>query len=89
MPNRGRKPRRPLLPKKPDSFRQIWRAGACHGRKGWLKNGERVRSVVDVFNLIVIENGTLAGTLTSARAGRGGAPITDPEKMQAVLKTAL
>src|SRR5215469_5558679 len=42
-----------------------------------------VRSVSDVFNLIVRENGLLAETLTGA-SGSGGrpAPITDPEKLQ-------
>ena len=57
------------------------------GKYDW-KPGEGVRSVVDVFNLIVTENGILAGTLTGAGDGRGGAPITDPEKMQAALKTS-
>jgi uncharacterized damage-inducible protein DinB len=52
------------------------------------KPGEGVRSVGDVFNLIVTENGILAGTLTGAGGGRGGSPITDPEKMQAALKTS-
>jgi uncharacterized damage-inducible protein DinB len=47
-----------------------------------------VRSVGDVFNLIVKENGILAGTLTGAGGGRGWVPITDPETMQAALKTS-
>jgi uncharacterized damage-inducible protein DinB len=57
------------------------------GEYDW-KPGEGVRSVGDVFNLIVVENGILAGTLTGAGGGRGGAPITDPEKMQEALKTS-
>jgi uncharacterized damage-inducible protein DinB len=57
------------------------------GKYDW-KPGEGVRSVGDVFNLIVKENGILAGTLTGASGGQGGAPITDPEKMQAALKTS-
>jgi uncharacterized damage-inducible protein DinB len=57
------------------------------GKYDW-KPGEKVRSVGDVFNLIVTENGILAGTLTGAGGGRDGAPITDPEKMQAALKTS-
>ena len=57
------------------------------GKYDW-KPGEGVRSVGDVFNLIVKENGILAGTLTGADGGRGGAPITDPEMMQAALKTS-
>jgi len=50
-----------------------------------------VRSVGDVFNLIVTEDGLLAGTLTGAGGDRGDArpaPITDPEKMQDALKTS-
>ena len=57
------------------------------GKYDW-KPGEGVRSVGDVFNLIVKENGLLAGTLTGAGGGQAGAPITDPEKMQAALKTS-
>ncbi|HEY2324268.1 MAG TPA: hypothetical protein VGJ82_15520 [Thermoanaerobaculia bacterium] len=52
------------------------------------KPGAGVRSVADVFNLIVKENGILAGTLTGAGGGKGGTPITDPEEMQAALKTS-
>lgn len=58
------------------------------GKYDW-KPGEGVRSVGDVFNLIVTEDGLLAGTLSGA--GGGGArpaPITDPEKMQDALKTS-
>ena len=62
-------------------------AGAMAGKYDW-KPGEGVRSVGDVFNLIVKENGILAGTLTGAGGSLGGAPITDPEKMQATLKTS-
>src|SRR6202050_3035327 len=57
------------------------------GKYDW-KPGEGVRSIGDVFNLIVVENGMLAGTLTGGGGGRGGAPITDSEKMQAALKTS-
>ena len=57
------------------------------GRYDW-KPGDGVRSVGDVFNLIVRENGILAGTLTGAAGGGGSAPISDPEKMQAALKTS-
>jgi uncharacterized damage-inducible protein DinB len=55
------------------------------------KPGEGVRSVADVFNLIVTENGLLAGTLTGAGGGRGGGrgtPVVEPEKMQDALKTS-
>lgn len=68
-----------------DKFSGLARAMA--GKYDW-KPGEGVRSVGDVFNLIVRENGILAGTLTGAGGGQGGAPITDPEKMQAALKTS-
>ena len=68
-----------------DKFSGLARVMA--GKYDW-RPGEGVRSVGDVFNLIVMENGLLAGTLTGAGGGRGGAPITDPEKMQAALKTS-
>jgi uncharacterized damage-inducible protein DinB len=68
-----------------DKFSGLARVMA--GKYDW-KPGEGVRSVGDVFNLIVMENGTLAGTLTGAGGGRVGTPITDPEKMQAALKTS-
>ncbi len=43
-----------------DAFRQIHRlARVMSGKYDW-KPGEGVRSVGDVFNLIVMENGTLA-----------------------------
>jgi uncharacterized damage-inducible protein DinB len=57
------------------------------GKYGW-KPGDGVRSVGDVFNLIVDENGLLAGTLTGAGGGRRGAPTTDPDEMQAALKAS-
>jgi uncharacterized damage-inducible protein DinB len=60
------------------------------GKYDW-KPGQGVRSVSDVFNLIVMENGMLAGTLTGAGGGRGGgrgAQVTDPEKLQEALKTS-
>jgi uncharacterized damage-inducible protein DinB len=71
-----------------DKFSGLARVMA--GKYDW-KPGEGVRSVGDVFNLIVTENGMLAGTLTGAGSGRGGArpaPITDPEKIQEALKTS-
>jgi uncharacterized damage-inducible protein DinB len=60
------------------------------GKYNW-KPGEGVRSVGDVFNLIVTENGLLAGTLTGAGGGQGGGrgvQVTDPEKLQEALKTS-
>jgi uncharacterized damage-inducible protein DinB len=68
-----------------DKFSGLARVMA--GKYDW-KPGEGVRSVGDVFNLIVRENGMLAGTLTGGGGGQGGAPITDSEKMQAALKTS-
>jgi uncharacterized damage-inducible protein DinB len=59
------------------------------GKYDW-KPGEGVRSVSDVFNLIVRENGLLAETLTGAAGDRGGrgAAVADPDKMQEALKTS-
>ena len=48
-----------------------------------------VRSVADVFNLIVKENGLLAGVLSGTpNPGAPPAPITDPENMQEALKAS-
>jgi hypothetical protein len=63
-----------------DKFTGLARVMA--GKYDW-KPGQGVRSVGDVFNLIVAENGYLARTLTGA-AGERPAPITDPEKLQKV-----
>jgi uncharacterized damage-inducible protein DinB len=57
------------------------------GRYDW-KPGPGVRSVGDVFNLIVMENGLLAATLTGARGGERPEPITDPERLQAALASS-
>jgi uncharacterized damage-inducible protein DinB len=68
-----------------DKFSGLARAMA--GKYAW-KPGEGVRSVSDIFNLIVAENGLLATTLTGATPGGRPAPITDPEKLQEALKTS-
>jgi len=72
-----------------DKFAGLARVMA--GKYDW-KPGEGVRSVGDVFNLIVTENGLLAGMLTGAGGGQGGggrgAQVTDPEKLQEALKTS-
>ena len=71
-----------------DKFAGLARVMA--GRYDW-KPGEGVRSVGDVFNLIVTENGLLVETLTGAGGGRGGgrgAQIIEPEKLQDALKTS-
>jgi len=58
------------------------------GKYEW-KPGQGVRSVGDVFNLIVEENGLLADALTGkTNAGAEPAPITDPGKMQDALKAS-
>ena len=69
-----------------DKFAGLARVMA--GKYDW-KPGQGVRSVGDVFNLIVMENGMLAGVL-SGSGGRGPrpAPVTDPEKMQEALRTS-
>src|SRR5262245_5204697 len=71
-----------------DKFAGLARVMA--GKYDW-KAGEGVRSVGDVFNLIVTENGLLVGTLTGAGGGQGGGrgtQVTDPEKLQDALKTS-
>src|SRR6516225_6886960 len=68
-----------------DKFSGLARVMA--GKYDW-KPGEGVRSVSDVFNLIVAENGVLARTLTGEAADGRPAPITDPEKLQEALKTS-
>ena len=58
------------------------------GKYEW-KPGQGVRSVGDVFNLIVMENGMLAGVLSGTpNTGAEPAPITDPGKMQDALKAS-
>ena len=58
------------------------------GKYDW-KPGQGVRSVSDVFNLIVTENGLLADALSGTpNTGAKPAPITDPEKMQEALKAS-
>jgi uncharacterized damage-inducible protein DinB len=71
-----------------DKFAGLARVMA--GKYDW-KPGAGVRSVGDVFNLIVTENGLLAGTLTGAAGGRGGgrgAQVIEPDKLQEALKTS-
>jgi len=71
-----------------DKFAGLARVMA--GKYDW-KPGEGVRSVADVFNLIVTENGLLAATLTGAGGAQGGgrgAQVTDPDKLQEALKTS-
>ncbi len=69
-----------------DKFAGLARVMA--GKYDW-KPAEGVRSVGDVFNLIVRENGLLVGTLTGAGGGGGhGAQVVEPEKLQEALKTS-
>jgi uncharacterized damage-inducible protein DinB len=63
-------------------------ARVMSGKYDW-KPGQGVRSVGDVFNLIVIENGMLVGVLSGTpKTGPKPAPITDPEKLQDALKVS-
>jgi len=58
------------------------------GKYDW-KPGPGVRSVGDVFNLIIEENGLLADALTGkTNMGAEPAPITDPMKLQEALKAS-
>lgn len=70
-----------------DKFAGLARVMA--GKYDW-KPGQGVRSVADVFNLIVMENGMLTGTITGAAAGGGGRgpQVTDPAKLQEALTTS-
>ena len=69
-----------------DKFAGLARVMA--GKYEW-KPGAGVRSVGDVFNLIVTENGLLVATLTGAGGGGGrGAQAIAPEKLQEALKTS-
>lgn len=62
-------------------------AGAMAGKYDW-RPGQGVRSVGEVFNLIVMENGMLTGVLTGKTTQPAGKPepITDPAKMQLAIK---
>jgi uncharacterized damage-inducible protein DinB len=63
-------------------------ARVMSGKYDW-KPGQGVRSVGDVFNLIVMENGMLVGILSGTpNTGQRPAPITDPEKLQEALKAS-
>src|SRR5947209_14180256 len=63
-------------------------ARVMSGKYDW-KPGQGVRSVGDVFNLIVKENRLLASVLSGTSSTEAKpAPITDPEKLQEALKTS-
>lgn len=58
------------------------------GKYDW-RPAPGVRSVGDVFNLIVAENNMLAGLLSGMGGGMGGgAPITDPAALQEALRAS-
>lgn len=63
-------------------------ARVMSGKYDW-RPGQGVRSVGDVFNLIVTENRLLAGVLSGTpTTGPKPAPITDPAKVQEALKAS-
>jgi uncharacterized damage-inducible protein DinB len=63
-------------------------ARVMSGKYDW-KPSQGVRSVSDVFNLIVKENGLLVSVLSGTpNTGAQPAPITDPEKLQEALKAS-
>ena len=63
-------------------------ARVMSGKYDW-KPGQGVRSVGDVFNLMVMENGMLAGVLSGTpNTGAKPAPITDSGKMQEALESS-
>jgi hypothetical protein len=63
-------------------------AHVMSGKYDW-KPGQGVRSVGDVFNLIVTENRMLVGVLSGTpNTGAKRAPIADPEKLQEALKAS-
>jgi uncharacterized damage-inducible protein DinB len=63
-------------------------ARAMSGKYDW-KPGQGVRSVGDVFNLIVTENRMLASVLSGTpNSGAKPAPLTDPAKLQEALKAS-
>lgn len=63
-------------------------ARVMSGKYDW-KPGQGVRSVGDVFNLIVRENGMLTGVLSNApNTGAKPTPVTDSEKLQEALKSS-
>jgi hypothetical protein len=73
-----------------DKFTGLARVMA--GKYDW-KPGQGVRSVGDVFNLIVTENKMLTGLLTGAGAPGGsmggrGNQVTDPAEMQEALRSS-
>ena len=69
-----------------DKFTEL--ARVMSGKYDW-KPGQGVRSVGEVFNLIVMENGMLVGVLSGTpNPGAQPARITDPKKLQEVLKAS-
>jgi len=62
-------------------------AKAMAGKYDW-RPGPGVRSVSEVFNLIVGENKMLTALLTGAQGGGRGNAITDPAELQDALKTS-
>ena len=70
------------------SYKFTGLARVMSGKYDW-RPGQGVRSVGDVFNLIVTENHMLAGVLSGTpNTGAKPALITDPEKLQEALKAS-
>lgn len=68
-----------------DKFTGLARVMA--GKYDW-RPGQGVRSVSEVFNLIVGENKMLTALLTGAQPGPRGNPIADPAELQEALKSS-
>jgi len=69
-----------------DKFTEL--ARVMSGKYNW-RPAQGVRSVGDVFNLIIRENGMLVGVLSGTpNTMAKPAPITDPEKLQEALKAS-
>src|SRR5262245_36022958 len=60
-------------------------ARVMSGKYDW-RPAQGVRSVAEVFNLMVKENGLLAGVLSGTPNTAPPAPLTDPEEVQEALK---
>lgn len=71
------------------SQKYVGLAQAMEGKYDW-RPGEGVRSVGDVFNLIVMENGMIAGLISGTPMSPESRPdpITDPARLQEALTSS-